>query len=58
MAYIAKGAAACAFVAHDHEGGRAFAKALTNVGATGFFAHSHQIVFAQDVFDFIKARGG
>ena len=57
MAHIAEGAAARALVAHDHEGGSAFAKAFTNVGAAGFFADSDQLVLAQDVFDFVKPCG-
>ena len=55
MAHIAKRAASCAFVTHDHEGGRALAKAFANIGTGGFFAHRHQIVFAQNVFDLVKA---
>ena len=58
MAHIAEGATACAFVTHDHEGGRAFAKAFTNVGAAGFFTNSDQFVFTEDVFDFVKTCGG
>ena len=58
MANIAKRAATGAFVAHDHEGGRSFAKALTDVGARGFLADRDQVVFAQDVFDLMKARIG
>ena len=56
MADIAKRAAARAFVAHDHEGSGAAAKAFADIGATGFFTHGVQIVFAQDALDFVKAR--
>jgi hypothetical protein len=49
MAHIAKRAAAGALVAHDHEGGRALAKAFADVGAAGFFAHGDQLVLAQDL---------
>ncbi len=58
MAHIAEGAAACAFVAHDHESGRAFAKTFADVGAAGFFAHRHQFVGAQHVFDLVKTCRG
>ena len=58
VADVTKRAATGAFVAHDHEGGRAFAKAFTNVGAGSFFAHRHQFVGTQHVFDFIKTRAG
>ena len=58
MAYIAKWTAACALVAHDHEGRRAFAKALADIRAAGFFANRVQFVLAQNVFDFVKARVG
>lgn len=49
MTHITKWAAAGAFVAHDHECGRALAKAFTNVGAAGFFANCDQFVAAEDV---------
>ena len=38
MANIAKWAAACAFIAHDHEGGGALAETFPDIGAGGFFA--------------------
>ena len=38
VAHIAKRAAAGALVAHDHEGGSPFAKALANIGAGRLFA--------------------
>ncbi len=56
VAHVAKRTAARALVAHDHEGGRAVAEALTDVGARGFFANGYQFVGTQDVFDFTKAR--
>jgi len=58
VADIAKRAAPGALVAHDHEGGGALAKAFTDVGATGFFAHRHQFVLAQHVLDFVKTGAG
>ena len=54
MSNVTKRAAARAFVAHDHECGGAFAKAFANIGAAGFFADGEQVVFAQNLFDFIK----
>ena len=54
MAHIAEGATAGALVAHDHEGGGAFAKTLTNVGARSLFAHGVQFVLAQNFLDFVK----
>ena len=54
MADVAERAAPRALVAHDHEGGRALAKALADVGARGLFTHRHQLVGAQDVLDLIK----
>ena len=54
MADIAKRATPGAFVAHDHEGRRALAKALADVGAGGLFTHGYQLVGAQDVLDLIK----
>ena len=44
MAHVAKRATTGALVAHDHEGRRAFAKALADVGARRFFADGHQFV--------------
>ena len=58
MAHVAKRATAGALVAHDHEGGRAFAEALADVGATGFFADRHQLVGPQHILDLVKTRGG
>ena len=58
MADITKWTASRAFVAHDHEGGRAFAKTFADIGATGFFAHCHQFVGAQNIFDFVKPCTG
>ena len=52
MANITKWATACAFIAHDHEGGGALAEALPDIWAGGFFADCVQIVFAQNIFDF------
>ena len=56
MPDVAKGTAPRALVAHDHESGRAFAKAFADVGARGLFADRHQFVGAQDVLDFVQAR--
>ena len=56
VAHVAERAAARALVAHDHECGRAVAKALADVGAARLFAHRHQLVLAQDVLDLVKAR--
>ena len=53
---LAKRAAPCALVAHDHEGRCAFAKALADVRAAGLFAHRDQFVLTQDVFDFVETR--
>ena len=47
---VAEPEAASAFVAHDHEGCRAFTPALADVGAGGLFAYCHQLLGAQDVF--------
>ena len=47
MAYIAKGAATCADVAHDHERRRALGEALADVRARRFLAHRVQLVLAQ-----------
>ena len=58
MTDVTKGAAPCAFVAHDHEGGGAFAKTFANVGTTGFFANGDQTVLAENVFDLVKTGGG
>jgi hypothetical protein len=58
MPHIAKRAAARALVAHDHEGGRAFAEAFADIGARGFFADGVQLVLTQDLLDFIETRGG
>ena len=57
MADVAERAAPRALVAHDHERGRALAEAFADVGATGLFAHRHQLVGAQHILDFIEARG-
>jgi hypothetical protein len=58
VAHVAERAAAGALVAHDHEGGRAVAKAFADVGAAGFFAHRVQLVLAQDLLDLVEARAG
>jgi hypothetical protein len=58
MPHVAKGAAARALVAHDHECGRAMAKALADVGARGFFTHGVEIALAQDLLDLVVARVG
>ena len=52
---VAEWAAARAFVAHDHEGGRAVAEAFADIGAGCFFADGNEFVAAQDVLDFVKA---
>ena len=43
VADVAEGAAPRAQVAEDHEGGRALAEALADVGAGGFLAHRVQV---------------
>ena len=58
VADIAKRATPGAFVTHDHESGRALAKAFANIRAGGLFTDGHQLVGAQHVFDFIKAGAG
>jgi hypothetical protein len=58
MANIAKRAAAGAFVPHDHEGSRAFAKTFSDVGAGGFFTHRVELAVPQDLLDLVKMRGG
>ncbi len=58
VAHVAKGAAARALVAHDHEGGGAVAEAFADVGAAGFLAHGGELGLAQDVFDLVEARAG
>ncbi len=58
VAHVAERAAARALVAHDHERGRALAEAFADVGAGGLLAHRVQLVLAQDLLDFIEARGG
>ena len=58
MANVTKRATARAFIAHDHEGGRAFAETLTDIGAAGFFANGYQFVGPQDIFDLVKPRAG
>ena len=47
MCHIAEGTTARTQIAQYHEGGRAFAEALADVGAGSFFTHRVQIVFAQ-----------
>ena len=56
MPHVAKRAAAGAFVTHNHESGRAFAKALADVGAIGLFAHGVQFVLTQNLLNFRKSR--
>ena len=56
MADITKWASARAFVAHDHEGGRAFAQTFADIGTTGFFANRPPFVGPPDVFDLVKPR--
>ena len=58
VADITKRAATGAFVTHDHESCRAFAKAFANVGAAGFFADGVELVLTQDLLDFVKPGGG
>jgi hypothetical protein len=48
MTHITKGAATGAFVTHDHEGGRSFAKTLPNIGTGSLFADCVQFVLSQD----------
>src|SRR5690606_13702909 len=47
VGHVAEAAAPRAYVAQDHEGRRAVAEALVDVGAAGVLAHGHQPVFAQ-----------
>ena len=58
MTHIAERAATRALVAHDHEGGRSFAKALADIGTRCFFAHRHQIIRAQNILDLVETGGG
>jgi hypothetical protein len=58
VADVAKGAAAGALVAHDHERRRAVAEALADVGAGGFLADRVQVAFAQDLLDLVEAGRG
>src|SRR5262249_33304330 len=53
---VAERAAPRAQVAEDHEGRRAFAEALADVGTGGFLAHRVQILLAQDPLDLVEAR--
>src|SRR5438552_17657044 len=55
MTDIAKRAAPSALIAHDHERCSAFAEALADIRATGFFANRHQMIVAQNGFYFIEA---
>ena len=55
VAHVAKRAAARAFVTHDHEGRRAFAKAFANIRAGRLFANGDQVVVAQDFLDVVEA---
>jgi hypothetical protein len=55
--HVAERAAARAAIAHDHEGRRALAEALADVGAARLLAHRVQAVLAQNVLDLIEARG-
>src|SRR5688500_17606251 len=47
-------------IAQYHEGGRALAKAFTDIGAGCFFTYGVQFLFPQDPFDFVEllAVGG
>src|SRR5439155_6815450 len=56
VADIAERAAARTDVAHDHERRRALAKALADVRTRRFLAYAMQVVFAQDLLDFVEAR--
>ena len=58
MSYVTKWAASGALVAHDHEGGRAFAKTLADVGTACLLTHGDQLVAAQHVLDLVKPCGG
>ena len=57
-ANVTEPAAPRTFVAHDHEGCRAFAPALADVGAGGLFAPRHQFVGAHNVLDLPEAACG
>ena len=56
VAHVAERAATRAFVAHDHERGRAFTETFAYVRATRLFTHRMQVVFAQNLLDLGKAR--
>jgi Ca2+:H+ antiporter len=55
VADVAERAAPGADVAHDHEGRRALAEALADVGTGGFFADGVQLLLAQDLLDLAEA---
>src|SRR6266571_481083 len=55
---VAERAAPRAQVSQDHEGRGALAEALPDIGAGRFLAHRVEIVLAEDLFDFVKARAG
>src|SRR5712692_219639 len=55
---VAERAAPRAQVSQDHEGRGALAEALPDMGAGRFLAHRVEIVLAEDLFDFVKARAG
>ena len=57
VAHIAEGTAAGTDVTHDHEGGRALAKTLVDIGAGRFFTHGVQLVVPQGVLDLVETRG-
>ncbi len=56
MRHVAERAAPRAYVAEDHEAGRAFAEAFADVGAGGFLAHGVQVLLAQHALHFVVAR--
>src|SRR5438067_3129713 len=55
MRHVAERAAAGADVAEDHEGGRALAEALGDVGAGGFLANGVQLLIPEYFFYLVKA---
>ena len=57
MPHVAKRTTTRAFVPHDHERRRAFAKTLADIRARGLFAYGEQFMFAQNFFNLAKARG-
>src|SRR6202521_5452342 len=53
---VAERAAAGADIPHDHAGGRTLAEAFTDGRARSFLAHRVQLIFPQNLFDFVISR--